>query len=113
MYPFSYLGFNVTTNMKFNFISNLVKGTTDSVQIVPYLRSITNSQAANLVTLNATLFTMTNSNVSLFINMAYSNVTSFCLSVVLVHFTKLKSYTQYNASYSSGVLNSTNPLLTI
>jgi hypothetical protein len=113
MYYYRYIGFNVTTNMRFNFISNLVKGTTDSVQIVPYLRSITNSQAANLVTFNATSFSMTNSNVSLFINMAYSNVTSFCLSVVLVHFTKLKSYTQYNASYSFGVLNSTNPLLTI
>jgi|688.fasta_scaffold1082023_2 hypothetical protein len=113
MYQFKNLGFNVTTNMRFNFISNLVKGTTDSIQIVPYIRSITNSQAANLVTFNASLFTMTNSNVSLFINMAFSNVTSFCLSVVLVHFTKLKGYTQYNASYTSGVLNSTNPLLTI
>jgi hypothetical protein len=81
--------------------------------MAPYLRSISNIQLLGFNYFNLSQFVYSANTVTFYLNVTYSVVQSFCLSVLFVHFTNLQNYVQYNASYSFGAMNSSNPQQTL
>ncbi len=98
-------------NQQFNFTSNFNKSATDTIQINPYLRSITNYVINTYSYFNVTNFLhQTGSIVTFSITVNYSVVQRFCLSIVLCNMTELKAQTLLNASYTQpATINSVDP----
>jgi len=97
----------------FTFTSNFNKTNTNNIQVAAYLRSISSAVVLGLNNFNLTQFSQSGTTVRFQINVAFSVVQAFCLSVVSLHFTNLQNYSNYNASYVWGVINSSNPLNTL
>jgi len=102
---------------QFTFNTTIKKLTTDNIQIMPFLKSITSIQLQQYNYFNASNFAF-NSNqgsiVSFSLNISYSVIQNFCLSIVLVHFTNLLKYDLYNATITlPSIINSTSATLNL
>jgi hypothetical protein len=74
---------------------------------------VTNSIVLGWSYFNLTQFSQSGTTVRFQTNVTYSVVQAFCLSVVSVHLTNLQGYSNYNASYVGGVIDSTSQLLSL
>ena len=75
--------------------------TNDNIQVMPFLMSVSNTVFQGFSYFNITQFTYTSNVFTFVLNVTYSLVQNFCLSVLTCHFTNLKKYQLQNASYIS------------
>lgn len=119
MYILIYTGFtprNTNTSQsfanytqQFNMTLPYNKSSTDNIQVMPYLMSVSNVVFQGFSFFNITQFAHSGTSFTFFLNVTYSLVQNFCLSVLTCHFTNLKKYQLQNASYiAPQLINSTS-----
>ena len=97
----------------FAFTSGFNKTNSDNIQIAAYMRSISNPIVLGSSYFNLTSFVQYGTSVRFTMNVSYSVVQAFCLSVLSVHLTNLQGFAGYNASYVAGIIDSSNQLSTL
>ena len=84
---------------QFNLSIPFNKSSTDSIQVMPFLMSITNAVYQGFSFFNISQYQLNSNNFYFTLNVTYSMVQSFCLSVLTCHFTNLKKYSLQNATF--------------
>lgn len=97
----------------FTFTSGFSKANSDNIQMAAYLRSVSNPIVLGSSYFNITQFVQTGTNVRFLMNISYSVVQAFCLSVLSVHLTNLQGFSGYNASYVGGKIDSNDQLYSL
>ncbi len=83
----------------FTFTTNFNKSGTDNIQIMPFLNAVSSIAISSYNYFNVSGFNYYSGNtVSFTLNVSYSAITQFCLSVLLCNYTNLKTNSLLNAT---------------
>lgn len=119
MYAHNNLGFTPQFNntsdvfrnysQQFTFTIPFSKSATNNIQVMPFLMSVSNIVFQGYSYFNISQFALSGSTFSFYINVTYSLVQNFCLSVLTCHFTNLKKYPLQNGTFvGPQIINSTS-----
>lgn len=93
----------------FNLTIPFSRSANDNITVMPFLMSVSNVVFQGFSYFNITQFSYNGNLFTFNLNVTYSLVQNFCLSVLTCHFTNLRKYQLQNASYvGPQVINSTS-----